>query len=157
MVRVSPFPGIKYKVWALVWVFTWTMVWLSSRDVRSTGVLSGPTATVILSRYTLSHSFFQDLEGVAGESRYTPSKGPVAPTFSALKGGCRTLSCLLEGVAVQGVSQLHCRLSRHSGPLSWGSSRWMLVESKRGLSSQWWEGLPSWLPFPKPMTYVINA
>ena len=50
---------------------------------QKSGKLSGPTATVIVlhCRATLYCITFPDLE------RYTPSKGPVAPTFSALKGG----------------------------------------------------------------------
>ena len=43
--------------------------------------LSGPTPTVILSRYTLSRYVFQGLEGVAGELRYTLPKGPETPTI----------------------------------------------------------------------------
>ena len=53
-------------------------------------LLSGPTATIILSRYTLSHYVFQHLEGVAEESRHTPLKGPCSTYLfnsSALEGG----------------------------------------------------------------------
>ena len=57
-------------------------------------------------RATLRRTTFSRIwRGLAGDSRYTPSKGPVA--------------CLLEGIAVhgRGVSQLHCRLSRYNGHL----------------------------------------
>ena len=37
--------------------------------------------------------------GVAAESHYTPLKGPVAPTFSALKGG---VTLQVASFAVQG-------------------------------------------------------
>ena len=46
---------------------------------------------------------FPGAGGVSQENRATPpEEGPVAPPLSALKGGCRASSCLLEGVAVQG-------------------------------------------------------
>ena len=52
---------------------------------------------------TLCRICFPGFGGVLQENRATPpEKGRVAPTFSALKGGCCISSCLLEGVAVQG-------------------------------------------------------
>ena len=78
-------------------------------------LLSGPTATDILSRYTFSlHSValrFPEFGGVARESHYSPSKGPVAPTFSALNGGVALQVASWKVSQYREVSQLHCRLS----------------------------------------------
>ena len=79
--------------------------------------LSGPPATAILSRCAVAlHSVaprFQGFGGVSQESGATPpGKGSVAPTFSALKVASWKVS------GYRGVSQLHCRLSHCSGPLS---------------------------------------
>ena len=52
------------------------------------------------------------------ENRATPpSKGPVAPTFSALKGGVALEAASWKVWRYRVMSQLHCRLSRYSGPL----------------------------------------
>ena len=90
--------------------------------------LSGPTATVILLRYTVAlHSVtlrFPGFGGVSQENRATPpEKGPVAPTFSALEGVSRFKLPLGTGVRYRGVSHLHCRLSRCNGPLSCSTIR----------------------------------
>ena len=47
--------------------------------------------------------------GVAREPQYTPSKGPVAPTFSALKGGVALQVASWKVSLYKGLSQLHCR------------------------------------------------
>ena len=51
---------------------------------------------------------FQRFGGALQENRATArEKGPVAPTFSTLKGGCHTSSYLFVGVAVQGGGRSH--------------------------------------------------
>ena len=60
-----------------------------------------------VSRHTVAlHSValrFPGFGEVSQENRATPpQKGPVAPTFSALEGGCRISSCRSETVALQG-------------------------------------------------------
>ena len=70
---------------------------------------SGPTVTVILSRYTVAlHSLaccFRAFGGVSHENRATPlsEKEPCSTYHFSSQRGCRTSSCLLEGVAVQQV------------------------------------------------------
>ena len=68
--------------------------------------LSGPTATVTMSRYTvtlnLSHHVFQDSEGCRKRIAPNPLKGPCSTYLFSSWRGCCTSSCLLEGVAVQG-------------------------------------------------------
>ena len=71
------------------------------------GVLSGPTYTVILSRYAVTlHSvalgFSRIWRDIAGESRYIPLKGGCSTHLFSSERGCRTSSCLLASVAVQG-------------------------------------------------------
>ena len=78
----------------------------------------GPTATIILSRYTVGlHSVALRFPGfgvVSQENRATPrSKGPLPPIFSALKGGV-ALQVASWRSWCRGASQLHCRLSRCS-------------------------------------------
>ena len=81
--------------------------------------LRGPTTTVILSRYTLSHFVFQHFEGCRRRiALHPPQKGPVAPTFSGLKRGVALQAASWKVSRYRGVSQLHCRLSRCSGALS---------------------------------------
>ena len=68
--------------------------------------LSGPNATIILSRDTVApHSvalrFSRIWRGVAGDSRYTPLKDPCSTYLFSSSSGCRTSSCLLEDVAAQ--------------------------------------------------------
>ena len=79
--------------------------------------LSGPTATIVLSRYTVAlypvALRFPASGKVPQENRATPTeKGPVAPTFSALKGGAALQVTSWKLSRYRGVSQLHCRLSR---------------------------------------------
>ena len=53
------------------------------------------------------------------ENRTTPpQKGPVAPTLSAPKGGVALEVASWKVLRYRGLSQLHCRLARYSGPLS---------------------------------------
>ena len=86
--------------------------------------LSGPTATVTVPvvlhcRATLCRITFPRMwRGVTGESRYTPSKAPVAPSFAALKGGVALQVASWKVSRHKGVSQLHCRLSHCNGPLN---------------------------------------
>ena len=92
---------------------------------RNPAELTGPTATVILSRYTVAlHSValrFPGFGGVWQENRATPPQnGPVVPTFSALKGGVALEVASWKVLQYRGASQLHCRLSRYSGSLSCG-------------------------------------
>ena len=62
----------------------------------------------ILSRYTLLEYIFRRI------ALRPLEEGPVAPAFSALKGGV----ALQVASWYRGVSQLHCRLLRCSGALS---------------------------------------
>ena len=83
---------------------------------------SGPTATVILWQNTVAlHCValrFPGFGGVSQENRATPpQKGPVAPTFSAFEGGVALQVVAWKVSRYRGVSQLHCRLARYSGPL----------------------------------------
>ena len=89
------------------------------QGVKQTGgndicVLSGPTATVILSRYAVAlHSVALRFPGFGGggesqENRATPpEKGPVAPTFAALEGGVVLQVASRKVSRCRGVSQLH--------------------------------------------------
>ena len=53
------------------------------------------------------------------ENRAAPrEKGLVTPTFSAVKGGVALQVASWKVSRYKVVSQLHCRLSRCSGPLS---------------------------------------
>ena len=84
--------------------------------------LSGPTAIESMSRYTVFlHSValrFPGFGRVSQENRATPRHVP----FSALKGGVALQVACWKALRYKGVSQLHCRLSRHRGPLSWGGA-----------------------------------
>ena len=89
---------------------------------RGGSQLSGPTATVTLSRYTAAlHSValrFPGFGGVAQENRGTPpEKGPVAPAFSAFKGGVALQVAPWKVSRCMGVSQLRCRLRTAVGHL----------------------------------------
>ena len=58
-------------------------------------------------------TFSKIWRGVARESRYTLCQnGPVAPTFSALRGGVALRVASWKVSRYRGVSQLHCRLLR---------------------------------------------
>ena len=68
--------------------------------------LSDPTATEILSRYAATlHSValrFPVFGGVSQENRAPPPQRPCSTYLFSSQSGCHILSCLLEGVAVQG-------------------------------------------------------
>ena len=73
--------------------------------------LSGPTATVILSHYTVAlHSgatlcrttLVQSLEGRRRRIVLHPLKGPCSTYLFSSRRRCSTSSCLLKGVALQG-------------------------------------------------------
>ena len=97
---------------------------IPSRTPPNPGNLSGPSATVTLPRYAVAlHSValrFSGLGGMWQENRATPpEKGPVAPSFSALKRDVALQVASGKVSRYRGVSQLPCRLSRCNGALSW--------------------------------------
>ena len=71
-------------------------------------------------------------------SPVTCSKGAVAPTFSALKGGLTLQAASWKVARYRGVSQLHCHLSRYNGPLGFVNGKscvtWRL---ERGTQNTW--------------------
>ena len=96
------------------------------------------------------------------EPRYIPSKGPVAPTFSALTGVSHFKLPLAFWKVSQykGVSQLHCRLSCYGGPLRLCDGCWVIPKTVRSVSvrSKWaglgaQEGIPS---APQPIANVCQ-
>ena len=74
--------------------------------------LRGPTATAILSRYTVAlQPVAQHFPGLGEASQensatYTPLKGPVAPTISALEGGVALQVASWKVSRCRGASQL---------------------------------------------------
>ena len=77
----------------------------TARLALTRAVLSGPTATAILSplsRHTLWHYIFQSLGRCRRRIALHPVKRPFSTYLFSSYRGCRTSSCLLEGLAVQG-------------------------------------------------------
>ena len=91
----------------------------------------GPTATAILSHYTvalqrLSHcAFLKIWRGVAEESRYTPSKGPVAPAFSALEGVSHSKLPLGRRRSTGACRSYTAACRATVGHLDWWTSLWV--------------------------------
>ena len=85
--------------------------------------LSGPTATIILSRHAAALRSvalrFPGLGAVSQKNHATPpQKGPVAQLPSQLLKGVSHFKLSLGRCrGTWGVSQLHCRPARYSGPL----------------------------------------
>ena len=101
---------------------------------RKRGKEEGESGTIILSRCTVAlHSValrFPGYGGVSQENRAAPPQrtlwpppfqleGPVAPTFSALKGGVALQGAFPKVSWYRGVSQpqCHCCQSRYNGQL----------------------------------------
>ena len=85
--------------------------------------LHGPTATVILSRYSVAlHSVVRCFPGFGGVSQENctthPEKGPVASTFAACKGSVALQVAFWKESRYRGVLQLHCGRSCCRGALS---------------------------------------
>ena len=71
--------------------------------------LEWPQPLALHCRATLCRTTFSKTwRGVTRESRYTPSKGPVVPTFSALKGGVALQVASWKASRYRVVSQLQC-------------------------------------------------
>ena len=80
--------------------------------------LSGPTATATLSRYTLSHCVFHDLEGCRKRIALHPPKRPCSTNlFSSQKGVSHFELPLGRCRGTRGYRSYTVRLSRCSGPL----------------------------------------
>ena len=77
----------------------------------------------------MSHFVFQDLEGCRRSVALHTLKGPCSTYISALEGGVpfQVASCKVS--RYRGMSQLHCRLSRYSGPLSCRRARTLQTDN----------------------------
>ena len=105
-------------------------------------MVSGPTAChATLCRTTFSMIW----RSVAGESPTPPAKGPAAPPFSALQGSVALQVASWKVSRYRGVSQLHCRLSCCSGPLSFYSrTSWVAFSSWAVCQGFFQEGNDPW-------------